>query len=688
MSSFEQWLAANGGSSAQQGGGSFDAWLAANGAPRQKAPNVLDAKEYEAQVKARALRDAPGVVSSLGVGFGKGLVQSGNELNRLVGHGLRSIGAGGLGGDWLVNNAEQMDRVSNDFAKPYKDVNPTTTGIGELGGNVAAAFLPMKAATKVMPFYEGLKTLGRIGYAAVQGAAGSVLNPTPNTQTNGDYWSQKGLDAVAGVLIGGGLSAMGYGVRGGYNNLKNTLAPVFKTDDYVGKGLVGILSKEDAAKAAQNIRSAPKYVEGSLPTTAQVAGLPALVQTEKAALNRPTLRTEFENRQSSNNRARWDGLNRVAGNELDLKNAIANRDTSVSALYNTAKQQAFPIDENISGLMNTPFMQTAISRAEKLAANNRSAGIFSSVQRDPVLIGSISGGYRSAPSSIEREMPSIGINSYNPFSGLTGNTPTQVRSVSIRSNPNSHEINQKELSGYGAHHIKMALDDMLGEQAVNGIRGAENRALRDVRDAYMTWLEGRSPEYLKARQTYRELSPQINGMQAAQGMVGDLGGTGRPLDSSGTLTTFTPQQYWGSLKRAKQGLDFGMHPNQENALEAIGKDLQRTTISNSIRTGGSDTAYNLAADGWLARNLYGPNFDGAPYLPKLVSQVTPMVSNRLEASLGNYLFNPEALLPYLDAKAGAGAFPAVGLKAPPNIPWMESLRQAASPGLLSLLGGQ
>jgi hypothetical protein len=95
-----------------------------------------------------------------------------------------------------------------------------------------------------------------------------------------------------------------------------------------------------------------------------------------------------------------------------------------------------------------------------------------------------------------------------------------------------------------------------------------------------------------------------------------------------------------------------------------------------MRSPGSDTAYNLAANGWLAKNLYGPNFQGATGLGKAVAatgalltghpiaaggivaggnQIGQMVGSRLQQHLSNYLLSPESILPYLDARAATPA---------------------------------
>ena len=41
-------------------------------------------------------------------------------------------------------------------------------------------------------------------------------------------------------------------------------------------------------------------------------------------------------------------------------------------------------------------------------------------------------------------------------------------------------------------------------------------------------------------------------------------------------------------------------------------------MSNSVRAPGSDTAYNLQANNWLASKIYGGQFGGNGTLPKIV----------------------------------------------------------------------
>lgn len=124
----------------------------------------------------------------------------------------------------------------------------------------------------------------------------------------------------------------------------------------------------------------------------------------------------------------------------------------------------------------------------------------------------------------------------------------------------------------------------------------------------------------------------------------------------------------GSGDAARYGID----ANALQQLQGIGQDLQRATVSNGLKSPGSDTAYNTSANGWLAHHLYGPNFQGASGLGRAVgaigaavaghpmvgagllvggNRIGQMVGGRLNEQLGNLLLDPQALLPYLDARA-------------------------------------
>jgi hypothetical protein len=134
-----------------------------------------------------------------------------------------------------------------------------------------------------------------------------------------------------------------------------------------------------------------------------------------------------------------------------------------------------------------------------------------------------------------------------------------------------------------------------------------------VRDRLNAWAEQNLPGLDQAKAAHRVYSEPVNTMQAGQ-QIGDLLSTkaqnaqGQPMISM--------QAYQSALDRALKAQKFGIEPQAQSALEAVAQDLQRASRSNSIRSAGSDTAYNLNADGALAKLLYGSNFQGSQSLGK------------------------------------------------------------------------
>jgi hypothetical protein len=488
-------------------------------------------------------------------------------------------------------------------------------------GGVMKGAGAIRSGVQALPMMGG--TAGRlVGSALGNAATGAALSTGAPIDPNGpDYWSQVGKNA----LVGGGLgvaipAAIGTGRAIG-SNIWNAVRPIVNPRAYVGQGFANAIG-DQAGDVANSIRGAQQFVPDSLPTTAQAGTTPLLVATEKAAANNdPAFKIALANRENANNAARWNSLFGVAGTDLDLQNAIAARNTATNPLYNIAKQQSIPVDQPMSGLMARPAMQSAIKRAQTLADNNEAGPIFQTAR---------------IPNSM-------------------GGSPTTSQT----------------LTGNGAQAVKEALDAMLLPENTQKLSGKEIGALQDTRSAYISWLEGHSPAFTQARQTYAAMSPPINTMQAGQQMVDRLGGLGRTLNSTGA-TSLTAPGYSTALNQALKAQEFGIDPAAQTTLENIGRDLQRSTISNSLKSPGSDTAYNLAANGWLARNLYGSDFGGATGLGRALgaagalatghpmiglgilgggAKLGQMVGGRLNGQLSNFLLNPNELLPYLDARA-------------------------------------
>jgi len=500
----------------------------------------------------------------------------------------------------------------------------------------------IRAGITALPRMGG--TIGNLIGAGVGNAVNGALMATgapinPNQPAGPQDVQHLGMGAALGVALPAAFGA----AKGTATGIYNAVRPMLNPADYVGEQFANQIG-DQAANIANNIRNAPEIVPGSMPTTAQVGQNPILVATEKAqANNSPDFKIALATREAQNNGARWNALNDVAQSPLDLTNAEAARDTAVQTLYNTAKQQDYPVDAPLTTIMNRPSMQAAMSRAQQLA-DEKGAGPIMQTVRVP-----------------------------NSMGGSPGTSTT--------------------LTGTGAHYVKLAFDDMLNPQSQSGFVGNSQGALKDTRSAFMAWLESKSPEYQQARQTYMSMSPPINTMEAGQQMVDKLGN--RNLNSFGA-PQLTSQSYQTALAQALKKQPFGIDPDAEQQLNNIASDLQRSTVSSGLTSPGSDTAYNAAANGWLARNLYGPNFQGASGLGKAIgalgaaatghpmvglgilgggNKLGQMVGDKLNAQVNDLLLNPSAFLPYLNARA---AGPIYG----PQQALAAALRRNVGPALI------
>ena len=61
--------------------------------------------------------------------------------------------------------------------------------------------------------------------------------------------------------------------------------------------------------------------------------------------------------------------------------------------------------------------------------------------------------------------------------------------------------------------------------------------------------------------------------------------------------------YRNRLAAGLRSAEFGIDPTAQSVLEGVRKDLQRATISNSVKLPGSDTAYNQAGGRAFARAI-------------------------------------------------------------------------------------
>ncbi|MFM0263333.1 hypothetical protein [Paraburkholderia sediminicola] len=632
MSAFDDYLNAP----AAQAAPSFDSYL---GAAPVSAASTSTAQPPVVQ------GSQPGMLASFGAGLGHGVQSAALGTQQLLGRGAQAVGMNSIG-NWLTNDVEQgLARGNVDYA-PYSAAHPVVAGAGNIGGQIAGT-----APTMLLgPEYAGLSLAGKVGLGAAQGAAGASMMPVQNP--GNDFWTQKAEQAGTGGLLGAATPAVAAGAKAVGSGLWNAVQPVVQPGRFVGQGLANAMDPAEAALAAQNIRGAQQFVPGSMPTTAQAAQTPVMVQTEKAAGNIPAFKTGMLQRGIDNNDARWQSLMGVAQDPAALDAATQARTAMAQPMYDAAHQATANVGPAFMKYAQIPEMQEAMQRAHDTAALDAAVG---------------------------RGVPPVW-----PTPAVPGGAPAS-----------------KAINGAALDYTSRALGDMINDAQHTGAttRAGSLTALKTNVDS---WMGQYIPGVQQARQAYAQASVPINTMDVGQQIANGLGT--RAMNAGGA-PEIQMMPFRSALTKATGSGDaakFGIDANALQQLQGIGQDLQRATVSNSIRSPGSDTAYNLAANGWLAKQLYGPTFGGAGSAGKAIgalgaaalghpwvgagiltggNKIGQMVGGRLQDRLSGLLLNSDTALPFLDSRAASAAQGIPG-------PLMQGLLNYGRPAAVNgLLGG-
>lgn len=639
--SADDWLSGGAKQSApaQASGPNVDDWL---GKPVHEAPFTDETNNPNYKTPAGAMRiDVGGTDSSPTSASPPQNASIGSQLAHQV----------GLTGRAALTGLTGLPNMLGDAANSA--INLGTSGINSLtGSNIPQLKMPSQATQDLMD-QAGVAQPQNGTERVVQNVAGAMAGVSPSVamgkllaQSASPLTSAVGtglqqlpgmqITGAAGAGTGAGLAqaagagpmgqlaaALGGGALGAIAPSGVTAAiraPGAIIDNAVGavqpvinpKAFVGKQLAQalgnDAQNVASNIRSIQEYVPGSRPTTAQAAPSPLLVATEKNEANATPA----------------------------FKIALSQREAD----NNAARWKV------IQSVAKSPEELTAAQNARDEAATP----LYDAAHQEVTNVGKgfIQFARRPAVTQAMKQADTLAQNE-----GVALKWPTP---------------DDRSISGHALDYTTRALGDMIGSAKTKGA-SQEVRALTDAQNYLKGWTEQYIPGVREAAQTYRDKSIPINTMEAGQQIANTLGT--RALDSNGMPQIQLPA-YKTALLQAMKAQKYGIDADSLGALQGVGQDLQRSTISNSLKSPGSDTAYNIAANGWLAKQLYGQDFGGASMLGRGMGALGatftghPMVGmgimaggkklgqtvgNNLTEQLQHLLLNPEALLPYLD-KAG------------------------------------
>lgn len=437
---------------------------------------------------------------------------------------------GGRGG---VSGAVQ--RLAQE-AEGYSQANPASYMTGRIGGAVLPAAGIAKGVGAIPSFARANPF---VQSAAVTGVAGGIqggLTPVETGATGMPMYEEMGKDAAIGAAIGAPLgvvapaiSAFGSKVAQGARGL---VEPLYEQGQ---ERILGRFLRETAggesAKAMRNLRAAQPLVAGSMPTAAEVAGVPSLAALQRTAVGiSPASTNLVAARQQAQIEARANALRNIAS-ESRVSKYSGLRERVADDLYTDAIK---PIDlgqitpkltKEIDSLTKTPAIKEAMSQAQINAANK-------------------------------------GMDIADPAGSMRG-----------------------------LHETKMALDGQIKtvkaklDRDAAGATSAELDGLMKAKERLLGFIETISPEYKTARLTYERLSKPVEQLESIAKLA-------KKSISPENEKIFTSRFSNDLQKVIDEGK---LSERQLARLNLIKEDLARSKFAQEAGKGvGSDTVQKLA----------------------------------------------------------------------------------------------
>lgn len=247
-------------------------------------------------------------------------------------------------------------------------------------------------------------------------------------------------------------------------------------------------------------------------------------------------------------------------------------------------------------------------------------------------------------------------------------------------------LDMQNLTGEGAHFIKMAMDDVAGSGAASGIGRNEVGSIRNTLSDFLSKLETQIPEYGQARTSYAANSRPLNQADVIEKIAGsatNFRGNLTPSAYAKAMTDKTAQTVTGQPNATLAKI---MDPAQMSTLSAIKDDLLRSDFANTAGRGvGSDTVQKLAMSNILDQSGVPSAvraFAPASVMGELAGRAGQIIykdaNEKMTAQLAQALLNPK----------DAAALMEAGMVTPQMIKLANGLRRsgtalgAAAPGLI------
>jgi hypothetical protein len=431
--------------------------------------------------------------------------------------------------------SEAVQRLAQE-ADQYQQANPASYMSGRIGGAVLPAAGIAKGVGAIPSF---ARANPYVQSAAVTGVAGGIqggLTPVETGATGMPMYEEMGKDAAIGAAIGAPLGAIAPAVSAlGSKAIQAGRGMVEPLYEQGQQRILGRFLREtaggEAGKAMRNLRAAQPLVAGSMPTAAEVAGVPSLAALQRTAVGiSPASTNLVAARQQAQIEARANALRNIAPESrvskyADLRERVAD-DLYTDAIKPIDLGQITPkLTKEINTLTKTPAIREAMSQAQVNAANK-------------------------------------GMDIADPAGSMRG-----------------------------LHETKMALDGQIKtvkaklDRDAAGATSAELDGLMSAKKRLLGFIEEISPEYKTARVTYERLSKPVEQLESIAKLA-------KKSISPENEKIFTSRFSNDLQKVIDEGK---LSERQLARLNLIKEDLARSKFAQEAGKGvGSDTVQKLA----------------------------------------------------------------------------------------------
>jgi len=473
--------------------------------------------------------------------------------------------------DWALQDlGAQPDSMAFKGGKLGTEI----AGTAGSGGLLAKGAAMLPGAAKIAPLIEsigsgGFRNGGLQGLTglATRGAGGAITGGASAGIIDPD---STGAGAALGAAFPVGTKALGgLGVMIG-NGAKSVVEPLY---DAGRERIIGRALKEfsggRADEAARNMLSARELVPGSIPTTAEAAGIPSLSALQRASVNvSPEAANSLEARLLANNQARVDALSDLAGTSGGRAAAESARDDAASVAYKTARQ--------------SDLMKREIATQEQVAKDAKNVGFE--------FLGNV-------PKRTVAQSEALAIRPSQTLMDLAKRPAMQgyIKEAKNLAANHGFVVDNPLTSIDGLHYLKLAMDDALKGTPTTSLGRNAKSAVAGMKDILTQEMDKISPVYGMARTAYQEASKPLNQMSIADELmksVSPLTGKIRANQYASKLTDKTAQQATGFNGST---LENTLTPAQLGLLTNIRDDLARAEFgANAGRPVGTNTVQNLA----------------------------------------------------------------------------------------------